>query len=408
MEKVVKRFLRYVKYNTMSKEDVENFPSTPGQLVLLKDIASELREIGMKDVDVDEYGYVFGTLPSNMNNKVPTIGFIAHVDTSCAIAGANVNPKVTENYDGGDIVLNRELGIVLSPKDFPKLKNYKGDRIITTDGTTLLGADDKAGVAEIITALEYLVTHPEIKHGTVRVGFTPDEEVGRGVDFFDVKKFDADFAYTLDGGEIGELEYENFNAAGAKITVKGKSTHPGSAKGIMVNSLLIASELAMMLPSDETPANTQGYEGFYHLNEMQGDVEQTKMKYIIRDFDMEGLENRKAHMKKIVQSFNDKYGDGTVILDIKDQYYNMAEKIMENKHIVDTAYKAIEITGIKPLVQPIRGGTDGARLSFMGLPTPNLFTGGHNFHGRFEYIPISSMEKAVEVILNILKLYSEN
>jgi len=408
MEKVVERFIKYVKYNTMSVEDTETFPSTPGQLSLLRDIKSELQEIGMQDVTMDEHGYVFATLPSNTDKTVPVIGFIAHVDTSDAASGENVNPMIIENYNGKDIVLNEEQGIILSPDDFPELKGYTGETLITTDGTTLLGADDKAGVAEIITAMEYLIKHPEIKHGTIRVGFTPDEEVGRGVDFFDVKNFNADFAYTIDGGCIGELEYENFNAAEAKISIKGRSVHTGSAKGIMVNSMLIACELAQMLPRHETPACTEGYEGFYHLNSIKGNVELTRMNYILRDFKKDGLKIRKERMQSIVEILNAKYGEGTIVLEIKDQYSNMAEIIEKNKHIVDIAYKAMEDVGVKPIVRPIRGGTDGARLSYMGLPCPNLFTGGHNFHGRYEYIPVFAMKKAVEVLLRIVQLYENN
>lgn len=406
MEKVLDRFLRYVKYDTKSKEDVKDFPSTSGQLVLLKDIARELRELGMKDIIEDEHGYVFATLPSNISKEMPVIGFIAHVDTSPEAPGNDIKPRIVENYDGGDIVLNESLNMILSPSEYPELKSYKGQTIITTDGTTLLGADDKAGVAEIITAMEYLINHPEIKHGTIRVGFTPDEEVGRGVDFFDVKKFNADFAYTLDGGRLGELEYENFNGAKAIITINGKSTHTGTAKGVMVNSATIGVELASMMPGEEVPEKTDGYQGFYHMNDFTGRVDKTVLKYIIRDFDRDGLERRKDTVRKIVDSLNKKHGAGTVILDLKDQYYNMVEKINQNKHILDTAYKAMEELDIKPVINPIRGGTDGARLSFLGLPCPNIFTGGHNFHGKYEYIPEQSMEKAVKVILKIIELYT--
>lgn len=406
MGKVIERFLKYVKYDSRSKADVINFPSTPNQFILLKDIANELESIGMKDVTMDEYGYVFAALPSNTEALIPTIGFIAHADTSPEMPGENVKPRIIENYDGEDITLNKELNIILSAKEFPGLKTYVGQTIITTDGTTLLGADDKAGVAEIITAMEYLIEHPEVKHGPLKVAFTPDEEVGRGADFFNVKNFNADFAYTVDGGELGELEYENFNGAKAIITINGKNTHPGSAKNIMKNSITIGTELQSMLPKGETPENTEGYQGFYHIGDFNGTVEQTEMKYIIRDFDLTGLNNRKANLQSIVDSLNMKYGEGTVIIDMKDQYYNMIERIQENKHIVDTAYKAMEACGIKPIISAIRGGTDGARLSFMGLPTPNLFTGGHNYHGRYEYIPTDSMEKAVEVILKIIELYT--
>ncbi len=407
MKKVVERFLKYVKYDTQSQEDVEEFPSTAKQLIFLKDLTNELKDMGLKDVTMDKHGYVFANLHSNTDKHVPKIGFISHVDTSSAVSGRNVNPKISKNYDGKDILLNKEKNIKLSPEKFPELKNYIGQTIITTDGTTLLGADDKAGVSEIVTAAEYLIRHPEVKHGDIKIGFTPDEEVGRGVDFFDVKKFDADFAYTVDGGAIGELEYENFNAAKALVTVNGVSTHPGTAKGVMVNSITVAMEYAYMLPADETPENTEEREGFYHLMDISGNVEQTTMKYIIRDFDSTKFNNKKIAMQKAADALNKKYGEGTVLLEIKDQYYNMLEKINENKHIVETAQKAMEEVGVKPSVNPIRGGTDGAMLSFMGLPTPNLFTGGYNYHGRFEYIPAESMQKAVEVILKIIELYSK-
>jgi tripeptide aminopeptidase len=406
MEKVVERFAKYVKYDTNSKDAVEDFPSTPGQMVLAADLAEELESIGMKNVSVDKYGYVFASLPSNVEYSVPSIGFIAHMDTSPEMPGKGVNPKIVENYDGGDIVLNKELNIVLSPKEFPELKNYIGQAIITTDGTTLLGADDKAGIAEIMTAMEYFINHPEIKHGPIMAGFTPDEEVGRGVDFFDVKKFGADFAYTLDGGSLGELDYENFNAARADITVKGRNTHPGTAKGVLKNSISIAAEFISMFPKSEVPENAEGYEGFYHLHGISGGVDNTTMKYILRDFGIDGLDIKKKTVQNIADELNKKYGSDTVIVSIKDQYYNMLEKINENKQIVDIAYKAIKECGIEPKVLPVRGGTDGSRLSFMGLPTPNIFDGGHNFHGRFEYIPIPSMLKSVEVIVKIAELYA--
>lgn len=405
MEKVAERFLRLVKYDTTSQDDTKDFPSTKGQLKLAAVLAEELASIGLEDVNVDKYGYVTATLPSNNDKDGPVIGFIAHMDTSPEMPGKDVNPMIVENYDGGSIVLNTKLNILLSPEEFKELSQYKGQTLITSDGTTLLGADDKAGVAEIITAMEYLLSHPEIKHGTIRVGFTPDEEVGRGVDFFDVKKFNADFAYTVDGGALGELEYENFNAARADITIKGKNTHPGNAKDIMKNSIAIAMELNAMLPENEVPEHTSGYEGFYHLHGITGGVDKTIMKYILRDFSMEGLNKRKETLKKAADALNKKYGDETVSMDIKDQYYNMIEKINSNKHLIDTAYKAMKECGIEPKITPIRGGTDGARLSFMGLPAPNIFTGGHNFHGRYEYIPVNSMVKAVEVIAKIASLY---
>ena len=404
MKNIIDRFLDYVKYDTQSEDDVEAFPSTKGQRVLLSHIAGELESIGLSDVLMDEYGYVFATLPSNIDKKVPTVGFISHVDTSPEISDSNVNPIITKNYDGNNIVLNKEENIILSTDEFPSIKKYKGHTIITTDGTTLLGADDKAGVAEIVTAMEYLVNHPEIKHGDVRVGFTPDEEVGRGVDFFNVQKFNADFAYTLDGGELGDLNYENFNAAKATITINGVSVHTGSAKNIMKNSVLIGNELLALLPQNETPSTTEGYEGFYHVDYFEGNVDKATIKYIIRDFHMDGLEAKKNKFIEIAEILNKKYGKDTVIIDIKDQYYNMADKIKENMYIIDTAKKAMESIGVAPKISPIRGGTDGSRLSYMGLLTPNLFTGGANFHGRYEYIPVSSMEKAVELIIKIIDI----
>lgn len=406
MDSVVERFLKYVKYDTKSDEKSNTCPSTEGQMVFAKQIAKELKEIGLADVAVDENGYIMAVLPSNINKNVPTIGFIAHMDTSPDMTGRNVNPQIIENYNGKDIVLNKEKNIVLSPADFPELKNYTGKTLITTDGTTLLGADDKAGIAEIITACEYIINHSEIKHGTIKVCFTPDEEIGRGADKFDVNKFACDFAYTVDGGKIGEIEYENFNAAAAIITIHGRNVHPGTAKGKMKNSILIGVELSSMLPQLETPAHTEGYEGFYHLNNFNGDVEETKMYYIIRDFDKENFKKRKKLIQNIVNILNKKYGNGTVELELKDQYYNMREIIEKNMHIVDTACKAIKLVGIEPKIVPIRGGTDGSRLSYMGLPTPNIFTGGHNYHGKYEFIPTFAMEKAVEVIVKIAELYS--
>ncbi len=403
MEKVVERFLRYVKYDTTSDDASDTCPSSYRQMILAKDLAKELEEIGLTEVSLDENGYVMATLPSNIDKDVPVIGFIAHMDTSPDMSGANVKPQLVQ-YEGGDIVLNCQENIILSPNDFPELHDYIGRTLITTDGTTLLGADNKAGIAEIITAMEYLMNHPEIPHGTIKVGFTPDEEIGRGADRFDVKKFGAAFAYTVDGGPIGELEYENFNAAGAKIIINGRNVHPGSAKNKMKNATLIGAELAGMLPVNETPAHTEGYEGFYHLNTIEGNVEQTKMNYIIREFDRSKFEDRKIGMKKIVDRLNEKYGSGTLVLEMKDQYYNMKEKIDEAMHVVEIAHKAMEEVGVKPVVVPIRGGTDGARLSYMGLPTPNIFTGGHNYHGRYEYIPTYAMEKSVEVIIKIANL----
>ncbi|HOA41353.1 MAG: peptidase T [Halanaerobiales bacterium] len=409
MSKVVERFLKYVTYNTQSDEESSTVPSTEGQLVFARALKEELEAIGLKEVSLDEKGYLMATLESNLgeDKEVPTIGFIAHMDTSPDMSGENVKTQLIKNYDGGDIVLNEEEGIILSPLDFPELKDYVGRDIITTDGTTLLGADDKAGIAEIITAMEYLLENPEIKHGRIRIGFTPDEEIGRGADFFDVKKFAADLAYTVDGGPLGELEYENFNAAAARISIKGTSVHPGTAKGKMVNSLLIASELINKLPAEETPAETEGYEGFYHLVSVKGNVEETKLYYIIRDFDKINFIKRKTNLEEIVQDLNKKYDRARIQLKITDQYYNMKEIIENNKEIIDTAYQAMEEIGIRPLITPIRGGTDGARLSYMGLPTPNIFTGGHNFHGKYEFIPVFAMEKAVELIVKIAELYGQ-
>jgi tripeptide aminopeptidase len=406
MSKVVEKFLKYVTYDTKSDEESTTVPSTKGQMILATELGMELRAMGIQQVSVDDNGYVMATIDSNIEKTVPTIGFIAHMDTAPDMSGKNVNPKFVENYDGEDIILNKEKKIILSPKDFPELKNYIGKTLITTDGTTLLGADDKAGIAEIMTAIEYLQNNPQIPHGIVRIGFTPDEEVGSGADLFDVKKFDADFAYTMDGGTIGELEQENFNAAGVKIYIHGRNVHPGSAKGKMIHSTLIANEFVSALPQMETPATTEGYEGFYHLTNMNGDVEETKLQYIIRDFDNESFENRKIFMVSIVDKLNQKYGEGTVEIELVDQYFNMKEKIEPVKHIIDTAFLAMKEVGVNPIMVPIRGGTDGARLSFMGLPTPNIFTGGHNFHGKYEFIPTFAMEKAVEVILKIVELYA--
>ncbi|MBU3185712.1 peptidase T [Clostridium estertheticum] len=406
MSKVVENFLKYISYDTKSDEESITVPSTIGQMVLAKELVTSLKAMGLKEASVDDNGYVMATIESNVEKIVPTIGFIAHMDTAPDISGKDVKPKFVYNYDGEDIILNKEKNIVLSPKDFPELKNYIGETIITTDGTTLLGADDKAGIAEIMAATEHLMQNPNIKHGKIRIGFTPDEEVGRGADIFDVKKFGADFAYTMDGGLIGELEYENFNAAGVKISIHGRNVHPGSAKGKMIHSSLIANEFINSMPQNETPGTTEGYEGFYHLISINGEVEETKLQYIIRDFDSENFENRKIFIKNIADKLNDKYGSVAVELEIKDQYFNMKEKIEPVKHIVDTAFLALKEVGVNPIMQPIRGGTDGARLSFMGLPTPNIFAGGHNFHGKYEFIPTFAMEKAVDVILKIIELYA--
>lgn len=404
---IIERFTSYVKIDTQSNEDSETCPSTPGQWDLLHKLEEELKSIGMEDVTLDENGYLMASLPSNTDKHVPTIGFLAHVDTATDFTGKNVNPKLVENYDGGDILLNDSLHITLSPKEFPNLENYKGHTLITTDGTTLLGADNKAGIAEIMTAMAYLIHHPEIKHGKVRVAFTPDEEIGRGPHKFDVEAFQAQYAYTVDGGRLGELEYESFNAAGAKITIKGSNIHPGSAKGKMINSVKIGMELQNKLPAEEAPEYTEGYEGFYHLLSMNGDVEQTKMNYIIRDHDKEKFEAKKENLEKIVNELKQKYGENSIILEISDQYYNMKDKIEPVKHIVDIAYEAMKDLNIEPIIQPIRGGTDGSQLSFMGLPTPNIFTGGENFHGKYEYISVDNMEKATQVIIGITKLFEE-
>lgn len=406
MEKLVKRFLDYVKFDTQSEMDSKSYPSTDKQLVLGKALAEEMKALGLSDVEMDSYGYVTATLPSNTDKKLPVIGFLAHMDTAPDFTGENIKTQIVSNYDGGDILLNKEAAIVLSPTIFPELKKYIGQDLITTDGTTLLGADNKAGIAEIMTAIEYLIMHPEIKHGTIRIAFTPDEEIGSGVDHFNVDKFNADFAYTIDGGEIGELEYESFNAAQAKIRINGCNTHPGQAKNKMKNSLEIAMELNSMLPSNEKPMYTEGCEGYYHLNDMNGNVEKAYMHYILRDHDRSKFESRKNRMEKIAGYLNDKYGENTIELTLKDQYYNMREKIEPVIHIVDTAKKAMEEVGVKPIIKAIRGGTDGSRLSYMGLPTPNIFTGGHNYHGKYEFIPIQSMHKAVDVILKIIELYS--
>jgi len=404
---IIERFTSYVKVDTQSNEDSNTCPSTPGQWTLLNMLVDELKSIGMEEVTIDDNGYVMATLPSNTDKEVPTIGFLAHVDTATDFTGKDVKPQIVENYNGSDIVLNEALHIVLSPKDFPSLEQYKGHTLVTTDGTTLLGADNKAGIAEIMTAMAYLLQHPEIKHGKIRVAFTPDEEIGRGPHKFDVPAFNAKFAYTVDGGPLGELEYESFNAAGAKITIKGNNIHPGSAKGKMVNSLKIAMELQGKLPADEAPEYTEGYEGFYHLLSMNGDVELTKLAYIIRDHDREKFNAKKANLEKIVQDLQEKYGKDNITLELNDQYYNMKEKIEPVKEIVDIAYDAMKNLDIEPKISPIRGGTDGSQLSYMGLPTPNIFTGGENFHGKYEYISVDNMVKATNVIIEIAKLFEE-
>lgn len=406
-QEIIDRFTSYAKIDTQSDESSNTTPSTPGQWTLLRMLEAELKQIGMQEVSIDENGYLMATLPANTDKDVPVIGFLAHVDTATDFTGKDVKPQIVENYDGKDIVLNKELGVILSSADFPELAKYIGHTLITTDGTTLLGADNKAGVAEIMTAMHYLIQHPEIKHGMIRVAFTPDEEIGRGPHKFDVEAFNAKFAYTVDGGPLGELQYESFNAAGAHITIYGKNVHPGSAKNKMINSMKIAMELDGKLPAAEVPEQTEGYEGFYHLLAMNGDVEKTEMHYIIRDHDKEKFEARKQTLSSIVEKLQAAYGKERVALDMNDQYYNMGEKIKPVKEVVDIAYEAMMNVGIDPIVEPIRGGTDGSQLSYMGLPTPNIFTGGENFHGRFEYISVNNMEKAVGVIVEIAKLFEE-
>ena len=403
---ILNRFLSYVAIDTQSDDTSSTFPSTAKQFDMLNLLHDQLKAFGLADVSIDANGYVMGTLPSNTSKKVPVIGFVAHVDTSPDMSGANVKPRLVENYDGKDVVLNTEKNIILSPADFPELCEYLGQTLIVTDGTTLLGADDKAGVTEIMAAIEYLVKHPEIEHGTLKVGFTPDEEVGRGVDFFDVKKFGADFAYTMDGGGTGELEYENFNAAGAKVTIQGRNIHPGYAKNKMKNAILMASEFNALLPVNERPEFTQDYEGFYHLIKMEGSVENSFIQYIIRDHDRPKFELKKQLFKDCVDFMNKRYGESSFTLEMKDQYYNMREMVEPVYHVVATAQEAMEQLGIVPKVVPIRGGTDGARLSYMGLPCPNIFAGGHNFHGKMEYVPLESMVKATEVLLKIVELYT--
>mgnify|MGYP002352926799 FL=1 len=400
---VVDRFLKYVKFDTESSTETGTTPSTPGQMVLARELEKELHEMGLEDISLDEKGYIMATLPANTDKEVPTIGFVAHMDTSPDLTGKDVNPHIVKNYDGKDIILNKDLNIVLSPNDFPEMQDYVGQDLIVTDGKTLLGADDKAGIAEILTAIKYLKDHPEIKHGKIRIGFTPDEEIGAGADYFDVEKFGCEWAYTMDGGPIGELEYENFNAAGVKINIQGRSVHPGYAKDKMVNALVVANKLVSLLPSNERPEHTTGYEGFYHLTNISGTVDAATVGYIIRDHDREIFEKRKQIMLDTIAFINKLYPDSTTV-EIKDQYYNMREKVEPVKHVVDLAFEAMSAVGVTPIVKPIRGGTDGARLSFMGLPCPNIFAGGHNFHGRYEFVPIQSMEKAVQVIVKIAAL----
>lgn len=406
MEKILDRFLRYVAIDTQSDENSESQPSAAKELDLLKLLCKELNDMGV-EATLDEYGYVMGTLPSNIDKKVPAIGFIAHVDTSPDASGANVKPQIIENYDGSDIALKGVPGLYLKPSEFPELLAHKGETIITTDGTTLLGADDKAGVAEIMNAVQYMVEHPEFKHGDIKIGFTPDEEIGRGVVKFDVKRFGADYAYTMDGSEIGELEFENFNAASAKIHIQGRNVHPGYAKDKMKNAILIGMEFNDLLPIGQRPELTEGYDGFFHIISFKGSVEEADFGYIIRDHDRKKFEEKKELIAQCAHFINVKYGEGTATLEVKDQYYNMREQVEPYYFIVEKAVKAMEMAGVKPKIQPIRGGTDGANLSFKGLPCPNIFAGGMNFHGKMEFAPLENIEKASEVVLNIIKLYAE-
>ena len=404
---LVERFLKYVSFDTQSSEESQTTPSTPKQMVFAEYLKAELESLGLEEISLDENGYLFASLPANTDEELPVVGFIAHMDTSPDMSGANVNPRIVKNYDGNDIVLCAEENIVLSPKQFPELLDHKGEDLIVTDGKTLLGADDKAGIAEIVTAVAYLKEHPEIKHGKIRVGFNPDEEIGLGAHKFDVEKFGCDFAYTMDGGEVGELEFENFNAAGAKVTVKGRNVHPGYAKNKMINSLLVANRFVSMLPEAEIPGHTDGYEGFFHLVGMKGEVEQTIVSYIIRDHDRRKFEERKQRMQRVADFLNAEYGEGTVVVEMKDQYYNMREKIEPVMHIIDIAFRAMQEAGVTPKVKAIRGGTDGAQLSFKGLPCPNILAGGLNFHGRYEFAPVQSIEKAMNVVVKIAELVAK-
>ena len=401
MKNLLDRFLDYVRFNTRPDESSASSPSSVSQMLFAEKLTDELKSIGLSDILLDGNGYVMATLPANTKSPRPVIGFIAHMDTSPEAPPGDTNPLVHRNYEGNDIMLDARAKIKLSPDEFPELKGYKGKTLITSDGVTLLGADDKAGIAEIITAMEYLIANPSLKHGTVKIGFTPDEEIGRGADHFDVKAFGADYAYTIDGGAVGELEYENFNAAAATVNITGRSVHPGTAKDTMINSIMVAKELDGLLPPDERPEKTSGYEGFFHLYDIRGGVEETVMKYIIRDHDPSEFSERKKKMRLAVNEIRKRYSEARISLNMKDQYFNMKEIIESNWYIIEAAREAYIKAGIEPVIQPVRGGTDGARLSFMGLPCPNIFTGGHNFHGRYEYIPLESMEKAVEVIINL-------
>lgn len=406
MEKIIDRFLRYVAFDTASNPDSQSQPSTNKQFALLEQLRKELQAMGVEQVEVDKNGYLMASIPSNIDGDVPAIGFISHVDTSPDAPGCGIKPRIVENYDGKTLVLNEAKGVELNPEEFPELRDYIGQTLITTDGTTLLGADDKAGVAEIMSAAEYIMEHPEFRHGEIKIGFTPDEEIGRGVDRFDVARFGAQYAYTMDGGAIGELEYENFNAAGAKVHIQGRNIHPGYAKDKMLNAILIGSELNDMLPVWQRPEYTEGYDGFFHITKFNGVVEEARMEYIIRDHDSALFERKKEMLRECADFINRKYGEGVVTLEIKDQYYNMKKQVEPHYHIIEKAVKAMEDAGVKPNIRPIRGGTDGARLSFMGLPCPNIFAGGLNFHGKYEYVPVQSMEKATEVILNIIRNFT--
>lgn len=404
-DKLLERFLRYISVDTQSDPNSKTFPSTAKQLNLSRMLVDELQSLGIVGAHLDDHGYVMATLPANTDKEVPVIGFLAHVDSSPDMKADQIKPQIIKNYQGGDICLNKDMDIHLKLSDFPELDKYKGQTLITTDGTTLLSADDKAGIAEIMTAIEYLAENQEVKHGTIKIGFTPDEEIGKGVDHFDVQKFGAQFAYTLDGGELGELEYENFNAAFAKISINGRNIHPGTAKGKMKNAIIMASEFNDMLPVFDRPEHTEGYEGFFHIMRFEGVVEQAEIQYIVRDHNREKFENQKQLLREVAAFMNRKYGERTVQIELTDQYYNMREKVEPVYHIVEIAEKAMLELGIKPIIKPIRGGTDGSRLSYMGLPCPNIFAGGHNFHGKYEFIPLESMEKATQVILKVIALY---
>ena len=403
-QKIIERFISYVKIDSQSNDDSEATPSTKIQWDIANKLVQDLKDIGLSRVSIDKNAYIYATLPSNIKKKCPIIGFISHFDTSPDFSGTNIKPQIIENYNGGDIVLNKKNNIVLSSEYFPEIKQYIGQKIITTDGNTLLGSDDKAGVCEIVSAMEYLINNPDIKHGEIKIGFTPDEEIGRGAHKFDVAKFGADWAYTMDGSQIGELEYENFNAASAIIKIKGRIVHPGYAKGKLVNSMYYASKFINMIPLDETPEKTQGYEGFYHLTSISGLVEETELQYIVRDHDLKKFKNRKAFLTNLVKSLNKKYDQKIFDIKIVDQYYNMKEKVEPHMHIVDIAEDAMKKLNIKPIIKPIRGGTDGSQLSYMGLPCPNIFAGGHNFHGKYEYLPVNSMLSAIEVICKVCEI----